>query len=154
MKRKRLQVYALLAVCLTIIIAGFLSMARDIAARPVAYGVERITPLVTDLCPGDVMEYPLTVDVLDVPAVVTIAEAWCQVGPNGVCATSLARSYTVPLLDYRHIETIARREVPRSPFFVPGDEYEFWHGAQGDGGYIVGPFAIRTDCAEGGSGGN
>ena len=151
---KRLQVYLLLAVCLMIIVGGFLAMARDIAARPVSYGVDRIAPLEPVLCPGDTLTYPVSVSVTDVPNVVTIAETWCKTGVDGVCSTALARSYTLPLMDYRKIETVAQREIPHSVFFVPGETYEFWHGAVGDGGYIVGPFEIGAACAGGGSGGD
>lgn len=151
---KRLQVYLLLAVCLMIIVGGFLAMARDIAARPVSYGVDRIAPLEPVLCPGDTLTYPVSVSVTDVPNVVTIAETWCKTGVDGVCSTALARSYTLPLMDYRKIETVAQREIPHSVFFVPGETYELWHAIEGDGGYIVGPVTIRTDCGEGGSGGN
>lgn len=152
--KKRRQIYMVLAVCLMVIVVGFLAMARDIAARPVSYGVDRIAPLEAVLCPGDTLTYPVSVSVIGVPGVVTIAETWCRTGTDGVCSMSLAKSYTIPLMDYRKIDSIARREIPHSAFFVQGEEYEFWHGAEGDGGYIVGPFEIGAACGGGGSGGN
>lgn len=131
-------------------------MAQDIAARPVSYAITVIEPENPDVCPGDALRYPLTVDVVEIPALLSVAETWCRAGIDGVCSTSLTRSYQLPLLEYRHIETVAVRIVPQSSFFVPGQIYEFWHAAANSDttGYIVRPVRIRTDCGEGASGSN
>lgn len=129
---------------------GLANMAQDIAAKPVTYGIEIITPLNPDVCPGDTLRYPVTVDVVEIPTVLSVVETWCETGVNGMCSTTLSRSYQLPLLEYRHVEAIAARVVPITPFIRPGETYEFWHAAV-DGsttGYRVKPIRIRVDCDE------
>lgn len=157
MTRPRRRVVVVLVVCLTVLGVGLVSMAQDIAAKPVAYGIEVITPFNPDVCPGDVLRYPLVVDVVEIPTVLSVVETWCQAGVNGICSIGLSRSYQLPLLDYRHLETVVERIVPATPFIEPGQEYEFWHAAVNGSttGYRVKPIRIKTDCAEGGGqGGN
>lgn len=157
MKHVRRRGLVVLAVSLIVLAIGLVSMAQDIAAKPVAYGIETITPLNPDVCPGDVLRYPVVIDVVEIPTVLSVVETWCQTGVNGMCSTSLSRSYQLPLLEYRHVETIAVRPVPVTPFIRPGETYEFWHAAVNGSttGYRVVGIRIKTDCAEGsGQGGN
>lgn len=156
MKRVRRRVAVVLTICLVVLALGLVSMAQDIAAKPVMYEVETITPINPDVCPGDVLRYPVVIDIVEIPTMLSIVETWCQAGGNGICSTSLSRSYQLPLLEYRHIDTIAERVVPVTPFIRPGGEYEIWHAAVNGSttGYRVKPIHIRMDCAEGGQGGN
>lgn len=156
MTRPRRRVVVVLVVCLAVLVVGLVSMAQDIAAKPVAYGIEIIAPLNPDVCPGDVLRYPVVVDVVEIPTVLSIVETWCEAGINGMCSTALSRSYQLPLLEYRHVEAVATRVVPVTPFIRSGETYEFWHAAVNGSttGYRVKPIHIKTDCAEGGQGGN
>lgn len=151
--RARRRVIVVLAIAVLILVLGFVNMAQDIAARPVTYSITTITPLNPDVCPGETLRYPVTVEIVEIPSILTVVETWCKTGSDGVCSTSLARTYQLPLLDYRYIETIATRLVPVTPFISPGEEYELWHAADGTG-YIVTPIKIRTDCDAGGTSGN
>jgi len=148
--KPRRRVIVVLVICLTVLVVGLANMAQDIAARPVAYGIEIITPLETDLCPGDTLRYPVTVDVIEIPTVLTIVETWCETGNDGMCSAALSRSYQLPLLEERRIEAIAERVVPATPFIRPGETYEFWHAAVNGSttGYRVKPIRIRMDCDE------
>lgn len=151
MKRARRRVIVVLAICITVLAVGLTAMAQDIAARPVTYGIETITPINPEVCPGDVLRYPVVIDVVEIPTVLSVVETWCQTGVNGTCSAALSRSYQLPLLEYRHVETIAVRPVPVTPFIRPGDVYEFWHAAVNGSttGYRVVGIRIKTDCAEG-----
>lgn len=150
MTRPRRRVIVVLVICLTVLVVGLANMAQDIAARPVSYGIEIITPLETDLCPGDVLRYPVTVDVIEIPTVLSIVETWCEAGDDGMCSAALSRSYQLPLLEERRIEAIATRVVPITPFISSGKTYEFWHAAVNGSttGYRVKPIRIRMDCDE------
>jgi hypothetical protein len=156
MKRARRRVIVVLAICITVLAVGLAAMAQDIAAKPVAYGIETITPINPEVCPGDVLKYPVVVDIVEIPSVLSVVETWCETGAEGMCSAALSRSYQLPLLEYRHIETIAQRVVPITPFIRPGETYEFWHAAVNGSttGYRVVGIKIKTDCAEGGQGGN
>lgn len=150
MTRPRRRVIVVLVICLTVLGVGLANMAQDIAAKPVVYGIEIITPIETDLCPGDVLRYPVTVNVVEIPTVLSIVETWCQAGTDGMCSAALSHSYQLPLLEYREVKAIAERVVPITPFIRPGETYEFWHAAV-DGsttGYRVKPIRIRVDCDE------
>jgi len=148
--KPRRRVIVVLVICLTVLVVGLANMAQDIAAKPVAYGIEIITPLETDLCPGDTLRYRVTVDVVEIPTVLTIVETWCETGNDGMCSAALSRSYQLPLLEERRIEAIAERVVPATPFIRPGETYEFWHAAVNGSttGYRVKPIRIRMDCDE------
>lgn len=150
MKYPRRRVIVVLVICLTVLGVGLVNMAQDIAAKPVAYGIEIITPIETDLCPGDTLRYPIAVEVVEIPVVLSIVETWCQEGVDGMCSAALSRSYQLPLLEYRQIEAIATRIVPITPFISPGETFEFWHAAVNGSttGYRVKPIRIRMDCDE------
>lgn len=100
----------------------------------------------SDLCPGEFLEYAVTVEIKHYPGEATISESWCRAGESGPCANSLAKTLTVPLADYRLINGTPSIQVPVSGFFTPG-AYEYWHVAVNGraDGYIV-PFTIRADC--------
>lgn len=100
----------------------------------------------SDLCPGDLLEYSVTVEIDHYPSAVTISESWCRAGETGPCANSLAKAQTIPLANYRKINGTPEVPIPVSKFFTPG-AYEYWHVAVNgkSSGYIV-PFTIRADC--------
>ena len=100
----------------------------------------------SDLCPGDLLEYAVTVEIKHYPGEATISESWCRAGESGPCANNLAKTQTVPLADYRLINGTPAVPVPVSKFFTPG-AYEYWHVAVNGraSAYIV-PFTIRADC--------
>ncbi len=102
----------------------------------------------SDLCPGDLLEYAVTVEIKHYPGEATITESWCRAGESGPCANSLAKTQTVPLADYRLISGTPAVPIPVSKFFTPGP-YEYWHVAVNGkaDGYIV-PFTIREDCPD------
>lgn len=101
----------------------------------------------SDLCPGDLLEYAVTVEIKHYPGEATISESWCRAGESGPCANGLAKSQTVPLADYRLIKGTPSVPIPVSKFFTPGSAYEYWHVVVNGKatGYIV-PFTIRADC--------
>jgi hypothetical protein len=111
----------------------------------VSYG-EVIPATKSDLCPGDLLEYSVTVEINHYPGEATISESWCRAGESGPCANSLAKTQTVPLADYRLIHGTPSVPIPVSRFFTAG-AYEYWHVAVNGkaSGYIV-PFTIRADC--------
>lgn len=111
----------------------------------VSYG-SVIPAIKSDLCPGDNLEYSVTVEITHYPSTATISEGWCRAGDAGSCANSLAKTTTVPLADHRLIKGTPSVPIPISKFFTPG-AYEYWHVAVNGktSGYIV-PFTIRADC--------
>lgn len=122
------------------------------AAHVVSYGVQVITPLETEVCPGPrALSYPVTVIINQerIPDQGRIAEAWCRAGLDGICVPiALQGEEDVPLLAPKYMEAIAFRDVPA--WLRPGIEYEFHHSvanAAGDVvGYIVRPIVVREDC--------
>ena len=158
-KRHRRRMIVLLVAVLALLTWLVWGMVADLRSRPVSYSVEHITPVNPYLCPGDQLRYPVVLEVRETPVVLTITEAWCRVGADGVCDRGSTVVYNVPVLRPRYINTIAGRTVPSTAFFRPGDRLEFHH-ATTDGdtvtGYIVGPVVVRDNCAPaaGGAGGD
>ena len=148
-KRHRRRMILLLIVSLLLLAWLVWGMVSDLSSRPVSYQVERIPPMLDQLCPGDTMRYEVSLSVTQVPVVLAITESWCRAGEGGICSRALTQTYTVPMLEPRQVYAIANRILPESNFFKPGDVVELWH-ATTDGenvtGYIVGPVTIRSDC--------
>lgn len=159
--RHRRRAILILIVALAAIAWVVWSMVADFRSRPVDYKVQIIAPVNPYLCPGDMLRYPVVLEVRETPKVLTITEAWCRVGPAGVCDRASTVVYNVPVLRPRYVDTIAGRTMPDAPFFRAGDQLEFHH-ATTDGehhvtGYIVAPIVVRDNCGEkpeGGAGDN
>lgn len=135
---------AALLLSLSTLLVTVALLVRDKAN--VRYSAEHITPKVSALCPGEFLEYDVTVEIRHYPAVGIVSTSFCRAGEAGVCFNSLADGDPIPLADYRRISGTPKIPIPRSPVFTPGD-YEYWHVFQnGDAtGYVV-PFSIRDDC--------
>lgn len=123
-------------------------MAVSIATQPVTFGsgiqlIRPIEPPAAGYCPGDSMTYPVVVSIHQVPTMAHVAETWCRSGPEGLCLTSVAIDYWLPLLDYREIQGTAVRRIPES--LGPGT-WELWHGVSNGivTGYIVRPVEVRA----------
>lgn len=147
--RHRRHMLILLAATLGLLVWLIYGMVVDLRSTPVSYRVTTIAPVNPYLCPGDQLRYEVQLDVVNVPVVLSIVESWCQAGADGVCATSKNTVAQQPILTERHVDTIAGRTVPETPFFRAGHEYEFWHATTAGGvttGYIVRPIIIRDNC--------
>lgn len=148
-KRRRIFI-GLLALCLFLIaIIGYHMWSSLHSNATVVYGIPYIEPDKQLLCPGDVLRFHVDLSIATVPATTRVAETYCRVGIDGVCSTSMARTYWLPLLDYRQFNATITRTLPDDPFFRPGD-YEFWHASTDTDtnttvGYRV-PFTIKADC--------
>lgn len=126
---------------------SFVALSLYVMLPRVFVSYRNVIPAVkSDLCPGDLLEYAVTVEINHYPGEATISESWCRAGVSGPCANSLAKSVTVPLANYRLIDGTPSVPIPVSKFFTPG-AYEYWHVAVNGraSGYIV-PFTIRADC--------
>ena len=161
--KRRRQMLILLAA--TLVLLGWLiyGMVVDLRSRPLTYHIEYAPPVNQYLCPGDALRYEVSVEVTEVPAALRIIEQWCQVGTGGICNQATSREYSVGILRPRAVYTIASRIMPDTPFFVPGQTYEYWHTTTTTtnrgvlvSGYVVGPITVRDNCEkpEGGVGGN
>ena len=151
LRRHRRRMILLLIVSLVAIGLVIREMVADFRSRPVDYQVRTIAPVNPYLCPGDQLRYPVVLEVRETPVVLTITEAWCRVGADGVCDRGSTVVYNVPVLRPRYIDTIAGRTMPDTPFFRAGDQLGFHH-ATTDGqnvtGYIVAPIVVRDNCGE------
>lgn len=110
-------------------------------ARVVSYGTTVIQPARAELCPGDLLRYPVDVNVApsDLPVIWHVVEAWQR--DDGLVLQSTSVSYEIPIVRPVQVSATAARTVPELP---PG-VYWLNHVAQ-DGrttAYTVGPVTIR-----------
>lgn len=110
-----------------------------------------ISPIETNLCPGDTLHYPVVVEIKasEIPDQANIAESWCKEGLSGACTDVAPPRQNLPLLEPKLIVSDdAPRVVPDT--LTPG-VYHFWHSATNAkgqvSGYIVAPVNI-ADCTE------
>ena len=151
LRRHRRRMILVLLVALAAVAWVVYAMVSDFRSRPVDYRVRLIAPVNPYLCPGDQLRYPVVLEVRETPVVLTITEAWCRVGADGVCDRGSTVVYNVPVLRPRYIDTIAGRTMPDTPFFRAGDQLELHHATtDGDDvtGYVVAPIVVRDNCGE------
>ena len=110
-----------------------------------------ISPIETQLCPGDTLHYPVVVEIKEseIPDQANIAESWCKEGLSGACTGVVPPRSNLPLLEPKLIVSDgAPRVVPET--LEPG-VYHFWHSATNSrgqvSGYIVSPIVVR-DCSK------
>lgn len=139
-----------------IIIAGTgLLLLFDRAPEAVTYNsshVPVISPIETQVCPGDIIHYPLVTEVTtaQIPGQVSIAESWCKEGLTGSCVGVQPPRTSLPLLEPKRIISDGTpRTVPDT--LAPG-VYHFWHSAtnaRGEvSGYIVAPVVVISCSAK------
>lgn len=151
--RHRRHMLILLAATLGLLVWLIYSMVVDLRSRPLTYHIEYAQPVNPYLCPGDTLRYEVQVEVVEVPAALTVVESWCEADITGVCNQATTWEYRLGVLRPREVYALANRVMPDSPFFVAGRTYEFWHttttvtdSGTRVSGYIVGPVIVRDNC--------
>lgn len=150
----------LLAATLALLAWLIWGMIVDLRNQPLSYHIQYTQPVNSFLCPGDTLRYEVDVEVVEVPAALTIVESWCEEKTGGVCNAETTREYHLGVLQQRQVYALANRTMPDTPFFrVPGRQLEFWHttttvtnAGVSVSGYVVGPIVIRDNCGESGEG--
>ena len=139
-----LLIVALLAVIVALLYAIMMDTTRDIVT--VRYGSAIYAPDKPAYCPGEIMVYPVQVDVLpsELPLVRRVTEAWRR-DQDGVTLQSTANSYNLPLVAPISVSTSARRAIPDLPAGVYWLDHVSENGAIT--GYTVGPVMIKV-CKE------
>ena len=141
---RRLRV--LMAVLLIIIAAGVvLMLQRYPTARAVQYRTEQIiVPTPSALCPGETFTYSQAISVGQT-AMVTVSRDWCNRGFT--CHLELHESWPNVILTPLEFTGPVTRTIPISPFFKPGELYEFRSGVRnGELSVQIIQFSIREDC--------
>lgn len=151
--RHRRHMLILLAATLGLLVWLIYGMVVDLRSRPLTYHIEYAQPVNPYLCPGDTLRYEVQVEVVEVPAVLTVVESWCEADIGGVCNQATTREYRLGVLRPRQVYALANRIMPDTPFFRPGQEYELWHTTTTTtnngtvvSGYVVGPVIVPENC--------
>lgn len=74
------------------------------------------TPDKAEVCPGDVITFPVRVSILEAPAIVRLVESWCR--EDGICPFAYTTVQYVALMEPYTVTATARRTVP--PELPPG----------------------------------
>lgn len=151
--RHRQHMLILLVATLALLAWLIYGMVVDLRSRPLTYHIEYAQPVNPYLCPNDTLRYEVQVEVIEVPAALTVVESWCEAESTGVCNQATTREYRLGVLRPREVYTLANRIMPDTPFFVAGKTYEYWHTTTTTtnngtvvSGYVVGPVIVRDNC--------
>ena len=109
-KRRRMMTLLLL-LCLLLIVAIMAQMWVSLTRTAVEYGETIITPDKTDVCPGDVITFPVDITIERGNSVSRVTEGWCR--EDGICPRVLQEApvYYNFIAPYSTSAT-ARRTVP------------------------------------------
>lgn len=146
-RRERIMAAAGLLALLALLALLMHTALKQAAIIEYADGVWR-TPDKTDVCPGDVISFPVSITVNEAPAFVRLVESWCQ--PGGICVSAYTTTQHVALVEPYHIETTARRMVPE----LDAGVWQLNHinESHADGRITVTAWAVRVTVGECGRG--
>lgn len=116
---KRRRAMAILLVLCLLLIAGIgAQIWMSLTRTAVQYGASVITPTPSEVCPGDVISFPVDITIEHGNSISRVTEGWCR-ATDGICPKTLQE----PVVYYNFIApystgTTALRTIPHS--LTPG----------------------------------